>query len=82
MLTGQKEISLDVEDGTTYRGVVRELGTMYPALIGNVIQRNGESLQAPNIFNLDAKKMIQAAQMGDSLSDGDRIILMSVSAGG
>jgi hypothetical protein len=82
MLTGKKETSLDVKKGTTFRGIVRELGTTYPELIGNVIQRDGETLQAPNIFNLDAKKMIQAGQMADAVNDGDRIILMSMSAGG
>ncbi len=79
---GGNEITLDLEDGTTFRGIVRLLGTRYPAMIGNVIQPNGETLQRPNIFNLNAKRMIQASQMDDSPSDGDRIILMSISAGG
>jgi hypothetical protein len=51
-------------------------------MIGNVIQPDGDTLQTPNIFNLNAKRMIQASQMDGSPSDGDRIILMSVSAGG
>ncbi|MGA9349524.1 MAG: MoaD/ThiS family protein [Anaerolineae bacterium] len=79
---GVKEIALDLEEGTTFRDIVRTLGTRYPAMIGNVIQPNGETLQTPNILNLNAKRMIQANQMDDSPSDGDRIILMSVSAGG
>ena len=79
---GVKEITLDLEEGTTFRDIVRMLGTRYPAMIGNVIQPDGETLQTPNIFNLNAKRMIQASQMDDSPSDGDRIILMSISAGG
>lgn len=79
---GVKEIALDLEEGTTFRDIVRMLGTRYPAMIGNVIQPDGETLQSPNIFNLNAKRMIQASQMEDSPSDGDRIILMSISAGG
>jgi len=47
-----------------------------------VIQPDGETLQTPNILNLNARRMIQASQMDDSPSDGDRIILMSISAGG
>jgi hypothetical protein len=39
-------------------------------------------LEEPNIFNLNAKQMIKADQMGNAPSDGDRIILMSMSAGG
>ena len=79
---GVREIALDLEEGTTFRDIVRLLGTRYPAMIGNVIQPDGETLQTPNIFNLNVKQMIQTSQMDDSPSDGDRIILMSISAGG
>ena len=58
------------------------LGDRYPKMIGNVIQPDGETLQSPNIFNLNARQMIKANQVDDSPSDGDRIILMSISAGG
>ena len=79
---GVKEITLDLEEDTTFRDIVRMLGTRYPEMIGNVIQPDGETLQTPNILNLNARRMIQASQMDDSPSDGDRIILMSISAGG
>ena len=79
---GAKGITLDLETGTTFRNIVRLLATRYPAMIGNVIQPDGETLQPPNVFNLNAKRMIQASQMGESPSDGDRNILMSISAGG
>jgi len=82
IVTGEKEISLELDDGTTYRDLVRKLAKLYPALIGNVIQADLESLQAPNILNLNARKMIQTTQMGEGPSDGDRVILMSMSAGG
>ena len=79
---GVKGITLDLEKGTTFRDIVRILATSYPAMIGNVIQPDNETLHPPNIFNLNAKRMIQANQMDDSPGDGDRIILMSISAGG
>ena len=79
---GVKGITLDLEKGTTFRDIVRILATRYPAMIGNVIQPDNETLHSPNIFNLNAKRMIQANQMDDSPGDGDRIILMSISAGG
>jgi molybdopterin converting factor small subunit len=82
LAAGVKEITLELEKGTTFRDIVRMLGTRYPAMIGNVIQPDGETLQVPNIFNRNARQMIQASQMDDSPSDGDRIILMSISAGG
>jgi molybdopterin converting factor small subunit len=82
LVTGIKETSLDLEEGATFRDIVRMLGTTYPALIGNVIQPSRETLQEPNIFNLNARRMIQANQMDRGPSDGDRVILMSMSAGG
>ena len=82
LVTGQREVSLDLGSESTYRDLVRALSDQYPALIGNVIQSDRESLQAPNIFNLNARQMIQSKQMDHRLSEGDRIILMSMSAGG
>ena len=82
LVTGIKEISLELAEGATFRDIVRTLGTEYPALIGNVIQPDGKTLQEPNIFNLNARKMVQASQMSSGPSDGDRVILMSMSAGG
>ena len=78
----EKEISLELEQDTSFTDLVRLLGERYPALIPNVIQADRETLQAPNIFNLNARKMIQVARMGEGPSDGDRVILMSMSAGG
>ena len=82
LVTGQREVSLELDDEATYRDIVRALSEQYPALIGNVIQSDRKSLQAPNIFNLNARQMIQSKQMENPLSEGDRIILMSMSAGG
>jgi len=82
LVTGTKEISVDLQEGATFRDIVRTLRVTYPALVGNVIQPNAEALQAPNIFNLNARQMIQMQHMGKGLCDGDRVILMSMSAGG
>ena len=82
LAAGVKEIALDLEEGTTFRDIVRMLATRYPKMIGNVIQPDGETLQTPNILNLNARRMVQASQMDDCPSEGDRIILMSISAGG
>ena len=82
LVTGKRQMSLELEGSATFRDIVRELGNAYPQLIGNVIRSDKQTLQEPNIFNLNAKQIIQASQMGQSLSDGDRVILMSMSAGG
>jgi molybdopterin converting factor small subunit len=82
LVIGERTLSLDVEDGMTFRELVRLLGERYPGLIGDVIEPDGESLQAPNVFNLNARQMIQDDQMDAAPGDGDRIILMSMAAGG
>ncbi len=83
LATGRKDISLELEAGTTFREIVRTLGQMYPAMIGNVIQSDGETLQVPNaMLDLGAKLVVRADGMGEAPGDGDCIILMSVSAGG
>jgi molybdopterin converting factor small subunit len=80
--SGAKELSFDLKEGTTFRDIVRLLATKYPDMIGNVINPDGETLHPPNIFNLNAKRMIRPNQMDECPSDGDRIVLMSISAGG
>lgn len=82
LVTGVRETSLDLEEGTTFGDIVSLLGTKYPELIGNVIQPGGKMLQEPNIFNLNARQMIQAGHLDTGPRDGDRVILMSMSAGG
>ena len=82
LAAGTKELALDLEEGTTFRDLVRLLGTEYPKMLENVISSDGETLHPPNIFNVNAKRMIKPDQMDRCPDDGDRIILMSVSAGG
>ena len=82
LVTGTREVSLDMPDESTYRDLVYALSEEYPGLVGNVIQADRRNLQAPNIFNLNARQMVQSRQMDDRLCEDDRIILMSISAGG
>jgi molybdopterin converting factor small subunit len=82
LIAGEKEITLRLKQDATFRDVVRVLVRRYPDMIGDVVQADSETLQAPNILNLNGRRMIQACQMDESLSAGDRIILMSMSAGG
>jgi molybdopterin converting factor small subunit len=82
IVTATKEIELDLDQGTTFRDLVAKLAELYPALVGNVIRPDRQTLQAPNIFNLNATKMVQTGQMDSGPGEGDRVILMSMSAGG
>ena len=79
-VTGQKEVTIKLEEGGTFRDVVRTLATRYPALIGDVIQPGGEELQMPNMFNVNARRVVH--DLDTQPQDGDHILLMFVTAGG
>ena len=82
VVSGVKKVTLDLEEGTTFRQIVRLLARRYPQLVGEVIQADGETFQASNMLNLNGRRMIQPAQMDDTPCNGDRLILMSILAGG
>ncbi|MGD8245629.1 MAG: MoaD/ThiS family protein [Anaerolineae bacterium] len=82
LISGEKEVTLTLGEGATFRDAVRALVREYPDLIGDVVQPDGETMQVPNILNLDGRRMIHREQMDERLADGDRLILMSLSAGG
>ncbi|NLE45254.1 MAG: MoaD/ThiS family protein [Chloroflexi bacterium] len=82
LATGRKDLELDLTQGATFRDIVRELGRRYPALLENVIQSDGETLHPPNMLNVNARRMIHVDKLDEHPNDGDRIIIMSISAGG
>jgi len=73
VVSGTKQVTLTLEEGTTFRQIIRLLGHKYPQLIGEVIQPDGETFQASNMLNLNGRRMIQPAQMDDTPHDGDRL---------
>ncbi len=82
LIAGEKRITLRLEENATFRDVVRALARRYPDMVGDVIQTDGETMQPPNILNLDGRRMVHPHHTCESLNDGDRIIVMSMSAGG
>ncbi len=82
VVTGVKQLTFELPDGTTFREILRLLGTRYPQLIGEVLQADGETLQPSNMLNLNGRRMVQPIHMDSAPHDGDRLILMSILAGG
>lgn len=78
----QKEIRLELDDGATYREIVRRLGKMYPRLIGLVIDTDGETLLSGNVLIINGDLATPAMVMHESPQDGTRLILMSLVTGG
>ncbi len=82
VLTGAQQVSLELETGATFEQIVRELAAQYPKLVGTVIHPDQKLLMASNMLNVNGQHMLQPSQMTESPQDGDRIILMSILAGG
>ncbi len=82
IIAGEKMVRLSFKQDATFRDAVRALAQKYPDMIGDVIRADGETLQPPNILNLNGRCMIQPHQVDETIKDGDTIVLMSMSAGG
>ena len=82
LATSVKQTELDVPPHTTFRGLVRLLTVRYPALVGKVVETDGETLMPANILNVNGKHTVQTTEMDERPSDGDRVTFMSILAGG
>lgn len=82
VLTGDKELTLDVEKGADIEDVVRALGRRYPQLLGQVIEKDGKSLIPTNIFSVNGEKIIHESDVNYQPDEGDRLILLSLLSGG
>jgi molybdopterin converting factor small subunit len=82
VLTRQSRFAMELEKGATFRHILQRLGEMHPELVGDVIDPSFETLRSSNMLNLNGKRMIQPSQMEHGPEEGDRVILMSILAGG
>ena len=82
MLTGQSEMMLKIRPSTTFSEIVELLGKKFPSLVGQIIDKNGSVFIATNLFSLNGQQIIQESEMNGSPKAGDRLILISLLAGG
>lgn len=82
VLTGEKEFAIPLSEGTQLREVVQTISRKYPVLVGEVIGKDGESLIPTNLFSINGKQILQEDQLHYQPKDGDRLILLSLLAGG
>ena len=82
MLTGQTGVTFKIDAGTTFKDLVALLAKRYPSLLGQIIDMNGRDFIATNLFSLNGQQMIQDSDMGGQPKNGDRLILISLLAGG
>jgi len=82
MLTGKVEYPLPLTDGAIMVDVVRAIGRKFPPLVGEVIEKDGETLIPTNLFSVNGKQILNEKQLHYQPKDGDRLILLSLLAGG
>ncbi len=82
VLTGEQNLTLPLAPDSSYRDVIRQLGARFPALIGQVIALDGETLLPENQIALNGKRMLQISEMDASPAEGERLTFMSILAGG
>lgn len=82
MLTGQSEMAFKIRQGTTFSEIVKLLGQKFPSLVGQIIDKDGNLFIASNLFSLNGQQIIQESEMDGSPREGDRLILISLLAGG
>ena len=82
VITKAKKLPLDVAPETTYRQIIQRLAVLYPALVGEVITNDRQTMLGSNMLSLNGKHMIRPTDLGKSPQDGDKLIIMSILAGG
>ncbi|MCD6577075.1 MAG: MoaD/ThiS family protein [Anaerolineaceae bacterium] len=82
ILTGKMEYQLPLVNGAVVRDVVRAIGRKFPPLVGEVIEEDGETLVPTNLFSVNGKQILNEKNMHYQPKDGDRLILLSLLAGG
>ncbi len=81
-IAGQKKITLPLPETATYRDVVRGLAQRYPAMVGLLIDEDGETFLSANMLIINGELETPAFVMNDHPSDGERLVLMSLVTGG
>ena len=82
MLTGMSELSMKVQPSATFSDIVGQIAAQFPALVGQVIEKGGRELIGSNLFSLNGQRIIQEGEMDGKPANGDRLILISLLAGG
>jgi hypothetical protein len=81
-ITKRKEITLAVREGTTYKQIIRQVGEIYPGLIGVLIDTDGETFLSSNMFIINGDMSVPAMILEESPREGDHLVLMSLVTGG
>ena len=81
-IVGAASINLAFPADTIYQDVVRELGRQYPALVGVLIDQDGETFLSSNMFIINNEMSLPVMIMDEKPHDGDKLVLVSIMTGG
>lgn len=79
-LAQTKESLVEIRDQATFRDVLAQLATRFPALVGPVIVPDTSDLVSSHMINVDGRSVV--TDLDSHPQDGQRLILMFVEAGG
>ncbi|MHB1296202.1 MAG: ubiquitin family protein [Anaerolineae bacterium] len=79
-LAQAKEHPLALDEGATYRDVLRQLACDFPTLVGPVILPENSDLVPAYMMNIDGRHAV--VDLDIPAQDGQRLILMFMEAGG
>lgn len=82
ILTGKTEIAIPLHDGAQLIDVIQSIARRFPALVGEVIEKDGCSMIPTNLFSVNGAQILHEDQLHFQPEDGDRLILLSLLAGG
>lgn len=78
-LSKETSAEIEVNDGATLRDVSAALARKFPAFLGQLIVPETYDLVEPHFFHMNGRR---ADSMDLTVREGDRILLMTVTAGG
>lgn len=81
-IAGQKTIIVELAEPATYRDIIRQVGRTFPALLGLLIDSDGETFLSGNMFVINGDLSTPAMVMDESPHEGDHLIIMSLVTGG
>ena len=78
-LSGQSSAVIEVSDHATLRDVCGALAEKIPAFLGPLVAPQAYDLVEPHFFSLNGRR---ATSLDETVQEGDRILLMVITAGG
>ena len=81
-IANRKEITLALEDETTYTEIVQQLGKLHPELAGVVLAADGKSLISATLLIRNGEEIIMPQMMAQSPKDGDFLQVTTFIVGG